>query len=179
MKVFINVEDKKEVLELKDIVNGVFETDVNIKSRDRNVVDARRIYSKILRGIGYTFYDIGATLNKDHATIVHYLKNLNELMVVDKPLMGKYLKCVELFGKDIEPVVIDPDLTSVSLKLLNESLRNQLESLTLENANLRAHMDKYVRLKNIIDILNDETPRGGELSMEIKIQQMITRFRNH
>ena len=44
---------------LKEIVSGVFNVEISLKDRRRNSVDARRIYSKILRERGYTFESIG------------------------------------------------------------------------------------------------------------------------
>jgi chromosomal replication initiation ATPase DnaA len=57
---------------LKEIVSKVFETDIMMKKRTRNNVEARMIYTKILRDELNTFASIGKSINKDHSTMVYY-----------------------------------------------------------------------------------------------------------
>ena len=61
----------KEMQQLADIVKSVFNEDVKDKIQRREIVDARMVFSKILRERGYTYASIGRFLKKDHSTIVH------------------------------------------------------------------------------------------------------------
>ena len=65
---------------LKEIVSQVFDTNINIKTRKRNNVEARMIFSKILREDGNTFESIGKAINKDHSTIVYYANQASILI---------------------------------------------------------------------------------------------------
>lgn len=89
----------KEVEKLKKIVNEIFSVDIESKSRKRDLVDARKIYAKILREQGYGYEKIAKTINKDHATIIHYLKYIDHILSYDKDLMDKYMACELSFGR--------------------------------------------------------------------------------
>ena len=49
---------------LHAIVNEVFEVNIMSRDRYRDIVDARRIYSYILRGQGYSYTKIGKFIRK-------------------------------------------------------------------------------------------------------------------
>lgn len=78
---------------LKEIVESVFLEKMSSKSRARNVVDARMVYGKILRDLGYGHRVIGESINRNHACIVHYMKNIDFLLKQDKELKAKYEYC--------------------------------------------------------------------------------------
>lgn len=69
---------------LKEIIQEEFDIDVDSNSRLRSVVEARMIYGKILRNHGWTMCRIGRTINRNHATIVHYVKRYNDSIKFDK-----------------------------------------------------------------------------------------------
>lgn len=83
----------KEVEKFKKIINEVFSIDLESESRKREVVDARKVYTKILRDNGYRYEAIANSIKKDHSTIVHYIKNINNILSYDKHLMDKYIAC--------------------------------------------------------------------------------------
>ena len=89
--------------ELIKIVNEVFLVDLTLNNRKRETVDARKVYSKILRDKGYGYKFIGETINKDHATIIHYIKNIEHLLSYDSILRDKYIACKNIFtGKPVK-----------------------------------------------------------------------------
>jgi hypothetical protein len=90
---------QQEVNELKQIVNNVFLLDLESKNRKREVVDARKVYSKILRNIGYKYDVIGRSINKDHSTIVHYVSDIESIMPYDRDIKDKYIACEIAFGR--------------------------------------------------------------------------------
>jgi chromosomal replication initiation ATPase DnaA len=83
--------------ELKTIVNNIFLTDVDSENRQRQVVDARKVYSKILRDLGYSCQAVGDSIKKDHATIIHYQKSIEHLLAYDDTLREKYKACKNAF----------------------------------------------------------------------------------
>ena len=110
--------------ELKKIVNDVFLVDIDIENRKRDVVDARKVYSKILRDSGYSYELIGKTINKNHATIMHYVKNIEHLMSYDQILRNKYVACKDVFIEKkksiLDQVKKDEDIYLTVARLTNE-----------------------------------------------------------
>ena len=90
---------------LKDIVSKVFDTDINIKTRKRNNVEARMIFSKILREDGNTFESIGNAINKDHSTIVYYVNQASVLIKQSIELSDKYLECKNCYIDNLDVVL--------------------------------------------------------------------------
>jgi len=67
----------------------VSEFDLVSTCRDRELVDARAIYSMLCRGLtSMTFQEIGQVLNRGHYTVIHYLKNV----VIVPSVRKKYLE---------------------------------------------------------------------------------------
>ena len=115
---------KEEIDELKKIVNDVFLVDLEVKNRKRGVVDARKIYSKILRDSGYSYELIAETINKDHATIIHYVRNVEHILSYDRMLRDKYVACKNVFIKKRksikEQIKRDVDVYVTVIRLTNE-----------------------------------------------------------
>lgn len=120
---------KEKIDELKTIVNDVFLVDIDIKNSKRGVVDARKVYSKILRDSGYSYELIGETINKNHATIIHYVKSIDYLLSYDQILREKYVACKNIFtGKFIKDQIDkDVDIYVTVIRLTNE-LQEAVES---------------------------------------------------
>lgn len=115
---------KEEVEELKKIVNDVFLVDLDAKNRKRGVVDARKVYSKILRESGHSYESIGNSLSKNHATIIHYVNNIGHIMSYDRSIRDKYVSCKNVFVKKkksiLEQVRKDVDIYVTVIRLENE-----------------------------------------------------------
>lgn len=115
---------KEEIDELKKIVNDIFLVDIEVKDSKRGVVDARKVYSKILRDSRYSYELIGETINKNHATIIHYVKNIEYLLTYDKILRDKYVACKNIFIKKRksikEQTEKDVDIYVTVVRLTNE-----------------------------------------------------------
>jgi len=115
---------QEEIDELKKIVNDIFLVDIEVKNSKRGVVDARKVYSKILRDSGYSYELIGETINKDHATIIHYVKNIEHLLSYDRIIREKYVACKNVFIKKRksikEQIKKDVDIYVTVIRLSNE-----------------------------------------------------------
>jgi len=115
---------QKEIEGLKRIVNEAFLVDLDVDNRKREVVDARKIYSKILRDIGYSYEAIGSTINKNHATIIHYVKNIEHLLSYDQSLYFKYVACKNVFVEKKESISDqikkDADVYVTAIRLTTE-----------------------------------------------------------
>ena len=65
---------------------GVTVEALKSKSRKRELVEARACYSVLCHESGMTLQAIGDTINKNHATIIHYFRNVVPLPQVSYKL---------------------------------------------------------------------------------------------
>ena len=156
---------------LKEIVSKVFDTDINIKTRKRNNVEARMIFSKILREDGNTFESIGKAINKDHSTIVYYVNQASVLIKQSIELSDKYLDCKNCYIDNLDVVL--PQMKYDELKNEVLELKLLINQLTIERNEIIKVQEKYNRIKKIINLVAERTHVGKEEFIERKINQMF------
>jgi len=156
---------------LKEIVSQVFETNINIKTRKRNNVEARMIFSKILREDGNTFESIGKAINKDHSTIVYYVNQASSLIKQSIELSDKYLECKNCYIDNLDVVL--PQMKYDELKNEVLELKLLINQLTIERNKTIKVQKKYNRIKKIINLVAERTHVGKEEFIERKINQMF------
>jgi hypothetical protein len=156
---------------LKEIVSKVFETNINIKTRKRNNVEARMIFSKILREDGNTFESIGNAINKDHSTIVYYVNQASVLIKQSIELSDKYLECKNCYIDNLDVVL--PQMKYDELKNEVLELKLLINQLTIERNEIIKVQEKYNRIKKIINLVAERTHVGKEEFIERKINQMF------
>ena len=161
----------KEMQQLADIVKSVFNEDVKDKIQRREIVDARMVFSKILRERGYTHASIGRFLKKDHSTIINYMRNIDSLLTQVNGLMAKYIICRDLFLIDKEVLYINKEEKDNKLSII--SLNNQIEKLILERENVTRMETKYKRIEDILSIIDKKTPNGKEKFILKKVNLMF------
>lgn len=125
---YLKESDTRKIKKVKQIVNNVFSVDVLLKSRKRKYVNARMVYSKILREQNFTYYHIGLSLLKNHASILHYVKSIDWILSYDKKLLKKYEQCLDLLDEQGEDYL---GLTKAELILLVKKLKKQNNLLSL------------------------------------------------
>ena len=65
---------------------------INVKSRRRNIVDARRLYFRLAREFTtHGLYRLGASMDRDHATALFAIRTCKDICAVDKEFNAKYL----------------------------------------------------------------------------------------
>ena len=156
---------------LKEIVSQVFNTDINIKTRKRNNVEARMIFSKILREDGNTFESIGKAINKDHSTIVYYVNQASVLIKQSIELSDKYLECKNCYIDNLDVVL--PQMKYDELKDEVVELKFLVNKLASERNEIIKVQEKYNRIKKIINLVAERTHVGKEEFIERKINQMF------
>ena len=156
---------------LKEIVSQVFETNINIKTRKRNNVEARMVFSKILREDGNTFESIGNAINKDHSTIVYYVNQASVLIKQSIELSDKYLECKNCYIDNLDVVL--PQMKYDELKNEVLELKLLINQLTIERNEIIKVQEKYNRIKKIINLVAERTHVGKEEFIERKINQMF------
>lgn len=83
--------DTTRLVYITSSVTGVKKEQITSKTRERRVVEARQIMFKILREEDQKeFAKIGSYFNKDHATILYGVRNISNLIEVDKEIESKY-----------------------------------------------------------------------------------------
>lgn len=128
---------------LKQIVNEIFLIDIESKSRKRAIVDGRKVYSKILRDLGYSYELIGSTINKDHATIIHYVKDIDSLFEFDNIFKKRYNLCKRKFLLEDRQVIIKS----------NDNIH--LEAITLAERLEKAILDKKLIAHKFVQYLEN------------------------
>ena len=156
---------------LKEIVSKVFDTNINIKTRKRNNVEARMIFSKILREDGNTFESIGKAINKDHSTIVYYVNQASVLIKQSIELSDKYLECKNCYIDNLDVVLPQMKYDEIKNEVLE--LKLLINQLTIERNKIIKVQEKYNRIKKIINLVAERTHVGKEEFIERKINQMF------
>ena len=149
---------KEEMDVLKQIINDVFLVDINENRRLRNLVDAKRVYSKMLRDMGCSYPSIGKSIGKNHATIMHYIKTIDTIMMYDADIRNKYIACKNIFVEKKDSVFdelkkdVDVYVTVVRLKNeLQEAVSSKNESLS----NFVDYIEQYEKKKGSLPSIYD------------------------
>ncbi|BAQ92567.1 chromosomal replication initiation protein [uncultured Mediterranean phage uvMED] len=81
-----------ELYKIQFIVENYFGYKINVKSRRRRLVDARKIYFGLCREFTRSgLFEIGKSLNRDHATALHNIRSCKDLRQTDPDFNRKYL----------------------------------------------------------------------------------------
>jgi hypothetical protein len=153
-----NYTMENRVENLLNIILSEYGVDIFSNSRERDHVEARAIFSKILyshQHLGYT--KIGRVLGKNHATIYHYIKNFDAWIKYDDRLKSKYLNILSVFSKDMEIGSIEDTrkiwyeniILSTKIEKLEAKLSSELYALLDKVPENKAFL-VYERLESII-----------------------------
>jgi len=139
----------KEIRELVEKETGV---NLDIKSRKREVVQARRIYYKILSMLGgLSLEAIGKTLKikQNHTSVLHQVKMFDIDYEQDKIFNKTFRKIMSVCNDEVNPSEED------SLKYENISFKNEVKELKRKIDELK---EEIVYLKgNSIQPKNQQT----------------------
>lgn len=145
-------------MSLKDIriaVEQVTGVDLMEQTRKRPNVDARYIYFHIARMYGvknivlidgedryisYSLTEIGKSLNKDHATVIHGCNSVDNLLKTDKEFRLTYIKCEEIIKEGVNPELFYSNVKEFKLvydRKKEETIREQQEEINRLKRELR------------------------------------------
>jgi hypothetical protein len=125
---------------LINYVNNIFEVDIKINSRKRELVEARAFYYELARRLTtHSFQKIGEPLHKHHATVMYSLNNVVKFL--DKDMIEKSINNLsynKLVGvKEFNE--LKERLVYLELKLENYTKRKNEQTIRLsESSNTRA-----------------------------------------
>jgi hypothetical protein len=164
-------------LQLKKTIQEITGVDINQISRKREIIEARAIYYKILKQIDKkkSLQSIGASVGKDHATVLHSLKNYE--------MFEKFNPTLKLFRKQILQRLnyASPEIVDLSKDEYIQSLQLDVMKLTDEIVNLQETITNLQKPRNNYKIVNNiETlllETEGKEHQEIIIERLQAVYR--
>ena len=171
MKLKEELSMQTEMEELKSIVNKTFSIDILKRCRKRELVDARRVFSKILRERGYTLITIAKYLKKDHSTIINLMISVDTILKTDRMLLEKYIICRDTFLDGREAAFSRIKGRNLFMKVAR--LETEIEKMLLERENVLILKEKYTRLEKIINLINSRLHAGEEALLERKLYLLL------
>lgn len=162
---------KEEMDNLKKVVDTVFNVDILKKSNKRELVNARKLFSKILTDRAYGVSEIGRYLKKHHTTIMHYMSDVDNMLKYSPSVFDKYLICKENFSRYTDDNRLESKQFEKNMYIV--SLNNQIEKLILERNALLKKSESHRRLSYIIELINKRTPIGDEDFILKRINHMF------
>jgi hypothetical protein len=138
-------------LQLKKAIQEITGVDINEVTRRRETIEARAIYYKVLKQIDKkkTLKSIGASVGKDHATVLHSLKNYD--------MFEQFNPTLKLFRKQIMQRLnyATPDILDMTKDELIQSLQIDVMKLNDEIANLQETITNLQKPRNNYNIVNN------------------------
>ena len=154
---------------IKQIVESYFDLSISRNTRKRPYVEARAIYFKLCREFtNFSLEQIGKSVNRDHASVLHGIKSIDTWVEVDKRmnnnmriLKNKIIKVsvntdfnYSLGYNNMNDARVEPDSVYVSGP---ESILNNLEFVETEiikKQNLSDDFELVVSIQNIQSIIS-------------------------
>jgi hypothetical protein len=142
---------------LQRITERIFGVKLHSKRRCRPEVDARFIFSLIMKERGYGSTRLGRLLNKNHATILHYWKNAEWYMKSDPELKRKYEQVQREFYESLESLnVFNRAMFERKIDVLEKKNKQCIldsKDLKLEVEQLRKEVQPYREYKEVVDLV--------------------------
>ena len=91
----LNLKGRKmELSQIRELVESEFKIDISQVTRIREVVYVRNLYYKLARDYtSFGYSDIGKEINKNHATVIHGVKTMEEVVLIhDSKFIKAYSK---------------------------------------------------------------------------------------
>ena len=141
-------------------VEEVLGLDPRLNTRKREYIFARAVVYDILRKhLRMSLTDIAKVFNKNHATVLHSLKQLPYIIKYDPDIQLSYNNIVNNWLENVEN--FDPILES-DLKNRIKFLVNQNKKLNLELSDLRKEVSHYTgKYKKFYKLVADIEHRTG------------------
>jgi hypothetical protein len=145
---------EKEIERLLRIVANELDIDPLKKTRQQQYVEARTIIMKILRSKGLGVRKIADTLDKNHASVIHHLKNFDFQLQYDKELNKKYETILLKMAKGNNIIY---QLSHDELIKYTFSLEERLKKIILSNnrnknyENLFKFIERNIPESNLIE----------------------------
>lgn len=138
--------------QLKKVIKEITGVDINEVSRKREIIEARAVYYKILKQIDKkkSLKSIGASVGKNHATVLHSLKNYD--------MFEQFNPTLKLFRKQILKrlnYATPEQISDLSKDDIINNLRLDVMHLTDEIENLQETINKLQSTRNNYNIVSN------------------------
>ncbi len=133
-----------DIKQVKQLLDNTYGIDISRNVRDREYVYARRVFSKICKEFGYTYKEIGATIDSTHATIIHHIKNFDTIRDTDFTVYRKLVRILNS-SKRLNP---DKNLSESLDVSYYEEVINELQE-TISEQSIMPNDDDLIELINI------------------------------
>jgi len=77
---------------IKEAVDKKFNLDIALKTRQRNYIYAKKVFSKLAYESGATFREVGDIIKKSHCNILHHVNSVNVISIDDKKKHDEIIK---------------------------------------------------------------------------------------
>ena len=127
--------DIQSIIKATCFINNITPQQFNTKSRERYLIDARRMaYSAIKDICNFGWSRIGREFNMDHASIIHHYKQHSNLLLMDRFYSEKYEALIEVAKSEIGIIDVKDILEEVRRRKLEFSkakmkIKNHLDNL--------------------------------------------------
>jgi hypothetical protein len=158
--------------DLMKIIDLVFDTEILSPHRDQEIVEARMVFSKILIERGHTIVSIGNFLNRNHATIIYYRKQISAWIEQYPNIYSKYKYCKDAFIRNRSPIQISREKNIGEIVI---GLRQEVDDLIKQKIELKERLSKYRRMDRIVNLLIERVEEGQEEEVYRKINAMLNR----
>jgi len=130
---------------IKRIVEEFYSLDITTKTRERNYVEARAMYYKIVRdNTKLSLEVIGKSVNRNHATVLHGIKTLSNWIDTEIIIKARYLLLKDQI-EEIKSIASNRNLIKeVDQDLLLEytNLNRRHQEVLKENISLAKDLNK-------------------------------------
>lgn len=158
---------------LKEIIQQETNTNIDIRTRNRQTVEMRSLYCNVLKQLkpNKTLQAIGNTLELNHATVIHALKNY-KMYEEYNPELKKFKQTILSYFTMDETEL--KELTDI------EKAKHEIHKLTLENYNLKKELKEQIETPRyeykIIDELNNLMINTKGTTQHTLIQDRLEAF---
>lgn len=163
-----------EIIErLKEIIKQETNTDIDIRTRNRQTVEIRSLYCTILKQLNpkETLQAIGDTIDLNHATVIHSLKNYK--------IYEQYNPELKDFKRNVLSY-FTTDETETKEATEIEALQTQINILKFNNNELKNEIKKHQQTKTynyeIIENLNNLLQETKGTMQHTLIQDRLEAF---
>lgn len=167
-----NTNSHYEMDILSTIIKDVMGVEIVKRTNKREAVNGRKLFSKILSDRGYTRSEIGRYLKKDHSTIVHYMYDVDDMIKHTDGMADRYLACKNYFNNSVSETTNEENKSIISLKL-------RIDELLLDREKLKDKLNRYDRIREIVDFLDYHVPKGKEFFILKQIRIMFNGIKDY
>lgn len=160
------MKSQYEIDVLKAIVSDTMQVELVKKSNRKEAVNARKIFTKILSERGYSRSEIGHYLKKDQGSIHYYLNDVDQAIKASTYLAEVYINCKESLINVVDKTTNVENKTIVSLKV-------RIDELILDRERMKEKLNEYIRIKQLIDLVDYKTPVGQEYTVLNQLRVMF------